>query len=78
MIDNSILKEVGTALYGKQWQTDLAKSLKVSDRRLRRWHANEFEIPPGVIKDLLTVAQDRRAECSAAVALVRKHIEDNK
>ncbi len=34
-----LLEVVGKALYGQQWQTDLARDLDCSDRTVRGWAA---------------------------------------
>ena len=50
-IDEMII--VGETLYGKQWQTDLAKALKLSDaRRIRQWLSGDRPIPTGVWADI--------------------------
>jgi hypothetical protein len=40
--------ESGRALFGDRWQTPLARALKVSDRTLRRWLADQAVVPVGV------------------------------
>jgi hypothetical protein len=34
-----------TALYGTEWQTALARTIRVGDRAVRRWKAGDREIP---------------------------------
>ena len=46
------LIEVGEALYGPQWQSELARRLNVSDRAMRHWVAGSRKIPPGIATDL--------------------------
>lgn len=53
-ITPDILKTVGNALYGTQWQTDLAKALNLSStRRLRAWIAGERNIPQAIRGELI-------------------------
>lgn len=46
------LREIGEALYGASWQSDLARGLSVSDRTVRRWAAGTHPIGEGVRADL--------------------------
>lgn len=47
------LRAVGEALWGQQWQTDMARALGLSDaRRVRQWLAGERRIPAGIWSDL--------------------------
>jgi hypothetical protein len=66
----SLLREAGKALYGPRWQSDLARDLGVSDRTVRRWDANQNEIPPGVGVELRTLLKTR----SMALAAVRRKL----
>lgn len=56
-----LLLETGEALYGKQWQSALARDLDVADRTIRRWVAGTSEVPPGLYVDLLRLTQERAA-----------------
>ncbi len=47
-LDHHTLTAVGGALYGPQWQSQLARDLGVAIRTMQRWAAGEFTIPPGV------------------------------
>lgn len=47
-----LLREVGEALYGPRWHTDLARDLDVADRTVRRWEAGATPVPDGVWADL--------------------------
>lgn len=42
----------GMALFGNQFQTDLAKALDVNDRTMRRWLSGETQIPEKVGNDV--------------------------
>jgi hypothetical protein len=53
-----LLVECGEALYGPQWQTQLARDLGISDRTMRRWVASG-EYPIGVHIDLLRLTIER-------------------
>lgn len=52
-MDKNLFIECGIALYGEQWQTNLAKSLGINARRIRQWVAGERQtIPNGIWNDL--------------------------
>ena len=53
-----LLKRVGEALYGAQWQSPLARDLGVSDRTMRRWAAPEGP-PDSIIGELLALVRAR-------------------
>lgn len=57
---HDLLPQVGQALWGSRWQTDLAEAIGVSDRTVRRWVAGE-RIPAGVWLDLIRLMQERSA-----------------
>ena len=56
------LTAIGTALYGQQWQSALARALRVVDRTMRRWVAGESPIPTGIIADLRRLLRERQAQ----------------
>ncbi len=41
----NILHEVGRALYGNSWQSELARDLGCNDRTVRKWNAGDAPIP---------------------------------
>ncbi len=50
------LREIGESLYGKRWQTKLAKTLPVTPRSVRYWLSGKHQIKPVIaerIKSLL-------------------------
>lgn len=53
------LRTVGEALYGTNWQTQLAAEMKVADRTMRRWAAGDFEPPPGIWQELAAICRKR-------------------
>lgn len=62
------LKDVGVALFGGRWQTDLSRELKLSDpRRLRQWLNDERQIPPVIMEDLVELME-------AHQELIKQHL----
>ncbi|WP_312738311.1 hypothetical protein [Atlantibacter hermannii] len=56
------LIEIGTALFGKHFVTELAQRLGVSDRTVRHWIAEKYNIPAGVYLALLSIVNERMNE----------------
>ena len=56
------LRAAGEALYGDRWQTAIARDLEVSDRTVRNWSADKFEVPIGVMRDVLALLHVRKEE----------------
>lgn len=46
------LTAIGVALYGTQWQSDLARALSVDSRRVRQWLNDERPIPEWLPNEL--------------------------
>jgi hypothetical protein len=59
------LEQRATALFGEQWQTALARRIRVEPRTVRRWKAGDRDIPDwlAVMLELLefqAATMDRR------------------
>ena len=55
------LRKVGEALFGNQWQTDLARALGLSSpRRVRQWLSGDRPIPVGVWADVCDLLRQRQ------------------
>jgi hypothetical protein len=63
----ALLREVGTALYGLQWQTELARALDVNNRTVRRWVAGTWEPRPRHTGALYRLVCERRDALQAVV-----------
>lgn len=66
----TLLREVGEAMYGNQWQSALARDLKVADRTMRRWAAGDFGMPPNLKEELAELIEQR----GQALAAVRQKL----
>lgn len=62
MNDLSLFRAIGAALYGPQWQGEMARQLNVNPTTLQRWVNGRFAIPLGIWNDLLPLVVARRAE----------------
>jgi hypothetical protein len=52
---------IGEALYGTQWQGDLAIALDIDKRNIRRWAAGGREVPDQYRERILILVADRLA-----------------
>lgn len=59
-----LLHEIGEALYGPLWQSELSRALAVNDRTVRRWAAGTHAPSPRVWADIARLAFERRAALS--------------
>jgi hypothetical protein len=55
MNEAQLFQDVGEALYGSRWQTDIAAALEVSDRTVRRWAAGKFPLPSTIWGDMARI-----------------------
>jgi len=64
------LHAIGRALYGSQWQTDLARNIvnldgaAIDHRRVRQWACGARPVPDWVLPELKALAQKRMQEIS--------------
>jgi len=65
-----LLREVGEALYGPRWQTDIARDLDVANRTVRRWAVGARPIPADLSDDLRSLLRAR----GMALAAVRRKL----
>ena len=65
------LADIGQVLYGKQWQSDLARDLNVSDRTIRRW-ANDYEqVPFSLWAEILLLLANRKEAIEALLEAIK-------
>jgi hypothetical protein len=57
-----IFTQIGEALYGPRWQTDLSRDISVSDRTVRRWAAGTDDVAPGAWRDIYLQLENRFTE----------------
>lgn len=62
------LHEIGRALYGSQWQTEIAKNIinldgvQLDCRRVRQWACGARPVPDWLLPELKVLAQKRMQE----------------
>ena len=47
------LQKAGRLLYGDQWQSNLARSLSVDDRTVRRWASGDSAIKKSIASEVM-------------------------
>ena len=57
-VSSDTLRQVGEALYGPRFASDLARDLRMSDRNMRRLLAGEHDVSPGIWRELLCVVDE--------------------
>lgn len=67
------LTEIGRALFGERWQTDLASVLQVNPRRVREWIAGERSIPPALWPMLAATLKDHANRCRALAKVATRN-----
>jgi predicted transcriptional regulator len=70
-----LIHQVGTALFGSNFQHDLATALDVNRRTVARWVSGEIEPRAGVWSDLLRLIEARRVELGELVKIVASRVE---
>lgn len=70
------LADIGEALFGDRWQRQLAEALGVNERTVRRWYAGTATPSPGVYRELLAIAEKRKARLVRAVGWLADRAED--
>jgi hypothetical protein len=58
----ALIHRIGTALFGSNFQHDLATALAINRRTVARWVSGQIEPRAGVWADLLRLIEVRRAE----------------
>jgi hypothetical protein len=66
------LETVGQALYGSQWQSDLARAFGVNDRTVRRWHSGTTPVPAAAWIYLHQLCREHATKLKALAAQLEK------
>lgn len=59
------LTKIGIALYGTQWQSDLARALDIESRRIRQWLKEERPLPNWLENELNSLLAEKITLCQA-------------
>ncbi len=72
MNDEELLRLAGEALFGRQWQTPLARELGVTDRTIRNW-AGGVNRPPDFMTRIVPILQVHAKNLAQVIALAERH-----
>jgi len=67
-----LLEQIGEALYGPRWKSELSSDLDVDDRTMRRWVAGDNAIPIGVTAELLRLLTERAADIDDLIPRLKR------
>ncbi|MDO4434584.1 MAG: hypothetical protein Q4B82_08410 [Alysiella sp.] len=70
MMTTDQLIQAGQALYGEQWQSNLARSLNIDSRRIRQWLKGERPLPPWLAHELVRLLQHNIHQCQACLSQI--------
>jgi hypothetical protein len=68
-----LIRIVGPALWGTRWHTDMAQTLGVSDRTVRRWVSGRDAPRPGIWTELVAIIRERCIALGELLAVVEQH-----
>jgi len=73
MSSAKLILAVGPALGGRNWQSELADTLGINRRTIRRWLTGEDEPRPGVWIELLAIMRERQTHLGELIEAVERH-----
>lgn len=75
MTSAELIKSVGPALFGRNWQSELADWLAVNRKTIRRWMSGEDEPRSAVWKELLEITQERHVQLAELIKAIAERVE---
>jgi hypothetical protein len=72
----ALLRRIGEAFHGPEWQNRLARQLDISDRTVRRWAAGEMAVPPGVAAELYEMIREQQGELQDVAREVQPYLPE--
>jgi hypothetical protein len=73
MSSAKMILAVGSAIGGRNWQSELADTLGINRRTIRRWLTGEDEPRPGVWIKLLAIMRERQTHLGELIEAVERH-----
>jgi hypothetical protein len=70
-----LIKSIGPALFGRNWQSELADQLAVNRRTIRRWMDGEDEPRRAMWTALLKITQERHAQLAELTEAIAERSE---
>jgi pyrroloquinoline quinone (PQQ) biosynthesis protein C len=59
-LSGDLIQQIGTVLYGTQWQRQMARALGVSEMTIRRWRFSESTMPDAAVEDIKNLLVEQR------------------
>src|SRR5262245_23412767 len=72
MTSAELIRLVGPALFGRNWQSELADWLGMNRRTIRRWMSGEDEPRPVVWTELLEITRERHTQLAALIETIAR------
>lgn len=60
-----IIEDVGRALYGPNWQRQLARNLGVSEMSIRRWRLGTTSMPATAVDEMAKLLSERQQQIAS-------------
>jgi len=70
MTSAELIKSVGPALFGRNWQSELADWLAVNRKTIRRWMSGEDEPRAVMWTELLEITRERHAQLAELIEAI--------
>ena len=68
------IQQAGRLLYGDLWQSNLARSLSVDDRTVRRWASGESAIKQSIANEIIELLKNNQSQINQFI----EKMESNK
>lgn len=75
MTTQELISRIGPALYGRNWQTELAETMQLNKRTVQRWIAGTAEPRLGVWQVFDDLLAARAAEVQEVRSLIRDYAQ---
>lgn len=70
---HDLIEEIGHALWGDTWQTQMARALEIDGTTVRRWVARKNDPRPGHLVDLMRIMLERAQLLDDLAEKVKRH-----
>jgi len=68
------IREIGEALYGPRWQSELARDYGINLRTMQRWASGQGDAPPSLYIEIADDLDRRAQRLSAIAEKIRAHV----
>ena len=69
------LQQAGRLLYGDQWQSNLARSLSVDDRTVRRWASGESAIRQSIANEIIELLKNNQSQINQFIEIMESDMD---